>query len=186
MLQENNNTTTSIHNNPFTFDTFDYAMRREFLTFSFYILALCSVALLPTHQLIVGTLVNSILISAAFRFNFIKIIGLSVVPSVVLVLTGIVFGGLTQYVVIMLPFVWLGNVAISGLVKYIITQKKYSSVFAIIAGATLKTTILFSTVAGYYLLGLIPAQLLVAFGVFQFITAVAGATIGLQLKKVNF
>lgn len=164
--------------------SFNHDTRKEFFVFGVYILALCCVPLLPTHQLIIGTIVNALLISAAFSFNWTRVVLLSLVPSFILVSAGIVFGGLTPYVLLMLPFVWVGNVTIALLAKYLVTTKKYAFSIAALAGATLKTALLFAAVSGYYYFGMVPFALLTAFGIFQFITASAGAIVAwMYLKK---
>ena len=64
-------------------------------------------------QLIIGTLVNcALFLSSVYMKDTKKVIALSVLPSVSNILTGILFEGMTQYAKIMIPFIWLGNLAI--------------------------------------------------------------------------
>lgn len=64
-------------------------------------------------QLIIGTIVNcALFLSSIYMKDTKKVIALSTLPSVSNILTGILFEGLTPYAKVMIPFIWLGNLAI--------------------------------------------------------------------------
>lgn len=62
-------------------------------------------------QLIVGTLVNTILFISTYYIKEIKrIILLGIVPSLTNILTGFLFLSLTPYMINMIPFICIGNI----------------------------------------------------------------------------
>lgn len=64
-------------------------------------------------QLIIGTIVNAALVTAAINLkDWAKILGVVTMPSISTILSGYVFGTASVYMVYMIPAIWLGNFAI--------------------------------------------------------------------------
>ena len=64
-------------------------------------------------QLIIGTIVNAALVTAAINLKgWAKILGVVTMPSISTILSGYVFGTASVYMVYMIPAIWLGNFAI--------------------------------------------------------------------------
>jgi hypothetical protein len=81
----------------------------------------------PHKQLIIGTIVNTALfLSSVYMRDIKKVIALSTLPSISNILTGILFSGLTYYSKLMLPFIWIGNLAIIYLSRILRKKMNYS------------------------------------------------------------
>ena len=64
-------------------------------------------------QLIIGTIVNAALVTAAINLKgWAKILGVVTMPSISTILSGYVFGTASVYMVYMIPAIWIGNFAI--------------------------------------------------------------------------
>ncbi len=142
-----------------------------------YILALFLLPLLPLTQLITGTLVNALLIKSAISVKTKKVYFLTIIPSIAAFSAGILFGNLTHQLIIMMPFIWLGNFILMHLMRKIFVNKRkdffYSNLFA--SGA--KTLALFIPAVILFSFSIVPVIALSAFGIMQFITAQAGGVI---------
>lgn len=143
----------------------------------FELFAVCSIALfapmLITQQLLLGTVVNAALIFSALRISGMKAYFPAFVPSIVAMLIGLVFGQPAAAAAAMLPFIWLGNAALMLIVR----KMRDAYWKAVTAAAAAKAAILFaSSLALVYFAGL-PAQILAAFGIMQFITAALGGAL---------
>lgn len=81
----------------------------------------------PYKQLIIGTIVNTALfLSSVYMKDIKKVLLLSTLPSISNILTGILFTGLTYYSKLMLPFIWLGNLAIIYLSRILRNKTNYT------------------------------------------------------------
>ncbi|MEI7961939.1 MAG: hypothetical protein WCI04_06405, partial [archaeon] len=89
---------------------FAYFDKNELKLGALFGLALFTIPFIIANQLIVGTLVNAILIKSAIDFKSKKVFLLSIIPSIAAFLAGILFGNLTHQVLLMLPFIWVGNI----------------------------------------------------------------------------
>jgi hypothetical protein len=164
-----------------------YTGSKEFLEFfAVSVLAFVVPIALGHQQLIVGTTVNALLIYGAIRFNAKKIIPLILLPSVSVLLGGFMFGSITNAILYLLPFIWLGNTAIVLGIKHFSLNKKMvytkSLVFSVIA----KVTLIAGGASALIFFGLVPNALLVPMSALQLVTALAGGTIaffGLKLFR---
>ena len=135
------------------------------------------------NQFIIGPIVNCTLIYAAIRFkNWYKIGLVMFMPSVcAIVLGALAFSSV--YAMYMIPFIWLGNALFILGFKYLFASKKVNYILTALVSIAAKASVIF---AGYNLLvlfGAIPfgspvaEMMLVAMGLYQFITATAGTVL---------
>jgi hypothetical protein len=149
----------------------------------FELFAFCSVAFLApmliTQQAILGTIVNAMLVLSALRISGTKAYAPAFIPSIIAMLIGVVLGQPSGAVAAMLPFIWLGNATLMFVVRKI--NNNYWK--ALLAGAASKAALLIvSSFALVYFLGL-PAQMLAAFGMIQFLTALLGGTLAYSIIR---
>ena len=88
--------------------------------------ALCfAVPFLIGHpQLFVGSVVNAALVFAALHFKKYQILPIIILPSLAVATRGLVFGPFTIFLVYLIPFIWLGNMALVWGIKYFSFQRK--------------------------------------------------------------
>lgn len=64
-------------------------------------------------QLIIGTIANAALVTAAINLKgWAKILGVVTMPSISTILSGYILGTASVYMVYMIPAIWLGNFAL--------------------------------------------------------------------------
>ena len=141
------------------------------------------------NQFIIGPVVNCTLIYTGVRLRGgLKTAGIICLPSACTLTLGLLgFGGI--YAMYMLPFIWTGNLALVLGFRFL-SKRNYLT--AAVLSVPVKAALIFF---GYYLLlavGLIPAGSPVAqvmwsaMGVYQLITAAAGAVLAygaLRLRR---
>jgi len=104
-------------------------------------------------QLIIGTIVNSLLISSAlFLKGKIKILTICTMPSISTILGGILFSNATIYSKVMIPFIWLGNFSLIYLYKKLYIEKKKNYLLTSIISIITKASIIYS---GFQIISLI-------------------------------
>ena len=154
-------------------------------------IALITPMFLKHPQILVGIIINALLIKGAISLKKYQVLPLIILPSIGVVLSGYLFGGLTKFVFYMIPTIWAGNAILVHIFKTR-TEKNYLS--TLVLSSLAKTAFLFSIAFIMYKLSLIPRPLLMAMGYMQFITAMLGGLIvftelnfekWLKLKKKN-
>jgi hypothetical protein len=145
--------------------------------FLFYSLTLFLTPLLISNQLLTGTIVNALLISAALKHSTKRIAILCTLPSLAVLASGLLFANLTHFVLILLPFIWISNFIIAYISKNLVTIKKKNYFVSTFAASVAKTLFLFTSVSILFYFALVPEVFLTAFGIFQLITAISGAII---------
>ena len=132
------------------------------------------------RQLIIGTIVNAMLFACALKLNdYKKIVPLTILPSLSSMATGLLFSGLTKYSVSMLPFIWIGNLALVLGVKYF--SKKIKFIPASVVSIAIKASVIY---LGFKLMSSImnfPPKVSTMFSTTFGITQVYTATLGLAL-----
>ncbi|MFA5357897.1 MAG: hypothetical protein WC308_03150 [archaeon] len=88
-----------------------------------YATGLILIPLLLQNQIITGTFVNALLIMAALNYSLKKTFFLSFIPSIVVFSTGLFFGELTTAILLILPFIWAGNLFIMVVSKKVFCRK---------------------------------------------------------------
>jgi len=142
-----------------------------------YAVALFVMPLFPLNQLVAGTIINALLIKTAITYKSKKVFLLSVIPSTAALAGGFLFSNLANQLLLMLPFIWLGNLAIMFLMKNLYLKKHKEFFYSALFSGTAKTILLFSAAALLLSQSLVPALFLTMFGVSQFITVEAGAVL---------
>ena len=151
--------------------------RRETLYLAGYATLLALAPIVLSHQLLAGIVVNALLIRACLHHPLKSTFFLAFLPSRAVLATGFLFGGLTSYILLMAPFIWIGNLAIMALTRKLFVQRKKNYFLSTFAASAAKTALLFCSALALYSFSLVPFALLSAFGLMQLATAEGGAII---------
>ena len=141
-------------------------------------------------QIIIGTIVNIALITAAINLKWwAKIIGVVTMPSIATILGGYVFGTASTYMVYMIPAIWLGNFALIYAYKFIMLGKNKNYFLAGIVGIIIKVAIIFASFNILNLFGIFPEKLVSTLqtnmGAVQAITATIGVVIAFVIYELE-
>ncbi|MCX6773902.1 MAG: hypothetical protein NTY68_02775 [Candidatus Micrarchaeota archaeon] len=139
--------------------------------------AIFLVPLLFSQQLIAGTLVNAMLIYSALRIKGSWSYVPAVIPSVAAMLAGVLFGA-AHAVLLMLPFIWLGNMSLIFVMK---SMKDYARSLA--TAAAVKTAILSVSVLALATFAGVPSALISSFTYLQLVTAISGGILAFVAMK---
>lgn len=142
--------------------------------------------LLPQPQLVVGCVVNAMLVLAAMNLRGWKLLPVIMLPSLGALASGYILGASTQYLLYMVPFIWIGNAVLVFAVKEMQLARKMNRVLSLGMGAVVKSAILFCSAFALYSLGAVPALFLTSMGMFQLYTALiggAGAFVAQDIKR---
>lgn len=144
-------------------------------------------------QIIVGSIVNTGLIMTAINISGLKkLLLFSSLPSISAIAGGYIFGPLSIVMVYMLPIIWLGNLSLIFLVKYILVGKKTKYATSLVTAGLVKTAIIFGGLNVLMAITLIPSSgavantLRYAMGLTQLITVTVGAVITFGLTKLLY
>mgnify|MGYP000431126768 FL=1 len=141
-------------------------------------------------QLIIGTIVNAALVTAAINLKgWAKILGVVTMPSISTILSGYVFGTASVYMVYMIPAIWLGNFALIYSYKLLMLGKNKHYFLARIVGIVVKVVIIFALFNIINLFGIFPEKLVEnlrnAMGMTQLITATLGVIVAFVIYKLE-
>ena len=141
-------------------------------------------------QLIIGTIVNAALVTAAINLKgWAKILGVVTMPSISTILSGYVFGTASVYMVYMIPAIWIGNFALIYSYKFLMLGKNKHYFLAGIVGIIVKVAIIFALFNLINLFGVFPEKLIttlsVAMGTTQLITATLGVLVAFAIYKLE-
>ncbi|PIN72516.1 hypothetical protein COV21_01935 [Candidatus Woesearchaeota archaeon CG10_big_fil_rev_8_21_14_0_10_45_5] len=158
-----------------------YEMGSRFAEVSEIILITAASFLVPFlighPQLIVGIAVNVLLIESALHIKDYKLAAPIILPSIGALSRAALFGGLTKYLVFMLPFIWVGNSILVFAVKALNLFMKKNFLLSGFSGVILKSGFLFASAYLLFRFGLVPKLFLSAFGFSQVITGAAAVLI---------
>lgn len=141
-------------------------------------------------QIIVGSVVNTILVVAALNLKgWSKTVFVVTMPSISTVMSGYVFKSASVYMVWMIPAIWLGNFALIYAFKYIMIAKEKNYFVAAIVGIIVKVAIIF----GFFMIlnafnvfpGKMVQNLQKAMSLIQLITATIGCLVVYAIFKVE-
>lgn len=104
-------------------------------------------SIITSHsQIIVGSLVNTVLIISAIHIKgWKKIVGIITMPSISTIVSGYIFGTASVYMVYMIPAIWLGNFALIYAYKSILLGKNKNYFIASVVGIMAKVLIIFAS-----------------------------------------
>lgn len=95
-------------------------------------------------QIIIGTIVNSLLIVCALNLKgWKKIIGVITMPSIATICSGFLFQSASNAMIWMIPGIWLGNFAFVYIFKLLMVQKNYNYFLTGIVAIIIKVLIIF-------------------------------------------
>lgn len=130
--------------------------------------------LFPNLQILLGSVVNSTLVLSAFYLKGKKILPMIILPSISTLSRGLIFGPSTIYLVYLLPFIWLGNALLVGLMKLFYIKLKANYVFSSVFSIFAKVSVIFIFTYILFTLHVVPQALLLAMGLMQVVTAAIG------------
>ncbi len=134
-------------------------------------------------QVIIGTIVNSLLIVSALNIKGIKkIIGVIIVPSVASVLGGYLFGSASVAMVWMIPGIWVGNLIFVYVFKKLMIEKKINYFLTGLCAVTFKSLIIFGVFSLLNAFGVFPSSVIdtikYSMGIMQGFTGILGLLLG--------
>lgn len=95
-------------------------------------------------QLVVGGIVNSTLIYSALNVTKLRnVLTLIILPSIVTLSTGMIFGTSNKNVLYMTFFIWLGNMALITFIKSLHLRKKIRFELSLVISAIVKAIIIY-------------------------------------------
>lgn len=144
-------------------------------------------------QIIVGSIVNTALIIAGLNLKgWRKLVLVATLPSLSAIGSGYIFGSLTKVTVFMLPGIWLGNISLIILMKYLYANKKVNYIVSAIISIVVKVALIFGTLNIWMVASVLPSQgavantLRISMGATQGLTATIGAVISILIIKLGF
>ncbi|MBN2094629.1 MAG: hypothetical protein JW727_01140 [Candidatus Aenigmarchaeota archaeon] len=140
---------------------------------AYYLIAFMTPFFLFQSQFMLGTIVNSMLVTGALYTKGKEMLPVIFLPSIATLAQGVLFGSLTKYLLFMLPFIWIGNALLVYGIKSLHIKKKQSFVTSAAMAATVKAGFLLVASYTLFTIGVIPAAFLTAFGMIQLGTALA-------------
>lgn len=131
------------------------------------------------NQLLIGIIVNGLLAYSALRFNVWKSLPIILLPSIGALVSGIVFGQFSFYLLYLIPSIWSGNYILWYFVKKYSEKKAFATTIASIV----KTAIIFGFTLVLYLFNIVPVMFLIPMSVIQLVTALCGTGLVLGFTK---
>ncbi len=133
--------------------------------------------LLRGPQLLVGSVVNLMLVSAAINIRgWKRVLPLIVLPSIATVLGGVLFGPMTIFLIYLVPVIWLGNTALVATFRYMYVLRRQNYGISLLASASFKVLILASSTVLLIHLSVLPAAFAYPMSVVQMATALIGGS----------
>ena len=170
---------------------YDYKLNilQENIEFLIYSLICFFVPFLFSHQFAVGIVVNCTLILAALNLKNYKMIPAIIFPSLGVLAAGAVFGNFTNYLVYLIPVIWIGNTILVFSMKYLYLQKNISRWVVLLIGASAKALFLFTSAYIFFSFEIVPKIFLTTMGLYQLYTALIGGIFAISIqtlkKKLN-
>lgn len=127
-------------------------------------------------QLLIGSLVNAALVYAALNVSAGRALPVVFMPSIAALGRGVLFGTLTPFLAIMIPFIWAGNALLVYSVK-MMSSRNVPRWIALPCAAAIKAGWLFVFASLFVQLDVLPAAMLSAMGLAQLWTALIGAAV---------
>ncbi len=138
-------------------------------------------------QQVVGVVVNATLILSALEVKQMKmLLPLIFAPSLGVLARGVIFGPMTPYLLIMMPFIWVGNALLVFGVRELYNNRNKNYVLSLGASSIVKSAFLFSVAFIFVSMSILPELFLTAMGVFQLATALVGGVLAFGIYKSKF
>ncbi|MFH0870610.1 MAG: hypothetical protein V1866_06170 [archaeon] len=164
---------------------FKLSKLEENIHFAAYSLVIFAVPFLLGHpQLLVGIIVNAALILGATYVKGHKMLPLIMLPSIAVLIRGMIFGPFTVFLLYMMPFIWLGNAIYAYAFRYL-QFRKLNSILSVGIAATMKAALLFGAAFVLVKMSILPTIFLTAMGVLQLATALLGGLLAIGVIKAR-
>jgi len=137
-----------------------------------YILIFAIPFFFKSPQYVIGTIVNFLLIMSFSKFNIRRVFPILFIPSIATFLSGKIFGGATNSLLYLIPFISLSNFMFVYLFKKI--KFKYLNV---LISSIVKAFFLFASAFALHKTIGLPALFLTTMGISQFYTAISGGSL---------
>ena len=141
-------------------------------------------------QIIVGTVVNTILVISALNLKgWNKTFFVVTMPSISTIMSGYVFKTASIYMVWMIPAIWLGNFILILSFKYIMIKRNSSYFITAIIGIIGKVAIIFGIFMLLKAFNIFPVKMISnlqkAMSLIQLITATLGSSFAFVIYKLE-
>lgn len=136
--------------------------------------------ILQHPQILIGIIINMMLLRGAISLQKNKLLALCIFPSLGVLASGILFENLTNFIIYLIPFIWISNYILTSIFKKGLNKNYFE---ALLVSAIAKTSILFLITFILFKWSVIPKIFLSTMGYIQLITALmAGIIIFFELK----
>ncbi|MDD3647126.1 MAG: hypothetical protein PHS44_01310 [Candidatus Dojkabacteria bacterium] len=146
--------------------------------FSLSLLSFFIPIILGGPQLLVGIVVNLLIVRQSLTQRGWKAAPTILLPSMGALARGILLGGSTKYLIVVVPFIWLGNFIISYLSKLFLSK---TIVSRIVFPSVLKTLAIFLPAIFLVQFSVLPKSFIISMGAIQLVTALIGSAIAIAL-----
>ena len=141
-------------------------------------------------QLIVGSIVNTVLVISALNLKgWSKILAIVSMPSISTILSGYVFKSASIFMIYMIPAIWVGNLALILAFKYIMLANKKNYIISSIVGIICKVAVIFGFFMILKAFNVFPDKVVgtlqKAMSITQLITATIGCIIAYVIYKAE-
>ncbi len=136
-------------------------------------------------QLLVGTVVNSILILSSLNLQKYRLLPVILLPSLGVLAQGMIFGPSTVFLIYFIPFIWIGNAVLVLGFKYLHLHKKVNYLLTLVISSSLKALFLFVAAFIFYKLSIVPVIFLTAMGIMQLVTALSGGIVAFAANGIR-
>jgi len=153
--------------------------------FMIYSIVIFSVPFLLGHpQLLVGTIVNASLILGATYIKGHKMLPLIILPSIAVLMRGIIFGPFTIFLAYIIPLIWIGNAIYTYAFRYL-KFKKINGILSIGIASSAKAALLLGAAFVFVKLSVLPELFLTSMGILQLTTALLGGLLAIGVIKAR-
>ncbi|MDD4983229.1 MAG: hypothetical protein PHH82_00100 [Candidatus ainarchaeum sp.] len=126
------------------------------------------------NQLLIGTVVNAALAYCALNYEYKKILPVILLPAFGTMISGIVFGPLSIYLIYLMPFIWASNFLFVYIIRTFKVLKSKNYFLTVFLGGTAKSALLFVVTILFVTFSIVPQAMLLPMSLIQLITALSG------------
>jgi hypothetical protein len=135
-------------------------------------------------QLLVGIMVNAVLILGALEMRSPRyMLPLLFAPSLGVLARGLIFGPMTPFLAIMIPFIWVANALLVYGIRETYKKRDVNYGISLAVSSVVKSLFLFSTAFVLVSMAILPEMFLVTMGTTQLLTAVGGGMLAFGVHK---
>lgn len=135
-------------------------------------------------QVIVGVFVNMLLVLTAFNLKGYKTLPIILLPSLAVLSRGLIFGQFTHFLIYTIPFIWIGNLFLVFVFKYMHFKQNWNKYLSLLASIAIKVVVLYLPTVMLIKSNVLPDIFAASMGVLQIYTAITGCTLALIFQKM--